>query len=104
MFIGFDKNSQDDRFKIQNKEAVLSKHKSQTRNGGMGYRRRNRRGRSRRKKVFFNRRNPNSGWVCFGDIFANIRQIFYCWEHRVPRGSELHWKGGKIVGHTTRSR
>lgn len=55
-------------------------------------------------KVFENRRNPRASFVPFYDIWLNIKEGLYCWNHRVPRGSYLNWKDGKIHSHTTRSR
>ena len=70
----------------------------------MSYRRRRRSHRPSKKSggVFSNRRNPRSGGVSIFDIVLNIKEGLYCWWHRVPRGSELDWKKGKIVGHRTR--
>lgn len=76
----------------------------------MGYHKRGRRKRRnpQRKKwrmgIFTNRRNPGSRWIPLYDVWLNMKERAYSWWHRVPQGSHVSWKGGKIVGHTTGSK
>ncbi len=71
--------------------------------------RRRRHGGGKKKKtsklgsLLQNRRKPNSRWICLGDIIDNIKERFYCWSNNVPSGSRLHWRKGKVVGHSTRA-
>ncbi len=70
----------------------------------------NKSSRGRKKKqpkqgsILSNRRNPESSWVSFYDIGLNIYEKLFGWWHRVPKGSTLYWRDGKIVGHSTRQR
>jgi len=66
-------------------------------------RHRGERGGSRRKpsllqRILRNRYNPQSPYVTLGDAIANIKAIFFCWSERVPPGSRLLYRNGKIVG------
>jgi len=64
--------------------------------------RRRRKPGKKRTAIFRNRRNPRSRWIPFSDIFLNTYEWFYGFWHRVPKGSTLKWRGGKITGHETR--
>lgn len=76
----------------------------------MGYHKRGRRkGKNPRRKkwrlgVFTNRRNPGFWWISLYDIWLNMKERAYSWWFRVPRGSHILWKGGKIVGHTSKAK
>jgi hypothetical protein len=48
--------------------------------------------------MFRNRYNPGSSYVTLGDVIANVKAIFFCWSERVPPGSRLLYRNGKIVG------
>jgi hypothetical protein len=72
-------------------------------------RRKNSRGRGGRhpkpsllRRIFTNRRDPNSSWVFLADVIDNIREEIHCFLYRVPRGSRLLWdRNGRIRGHAT---
>jgi len=75
------------------------------------FRRRRRRNRGRGKpcllkRIFTNRRNPNSRWLFFSDMIANAREEVFCFLNRVPRGATLKWDGkdNQIRGYETRRR
>jgi hypothetical protein len=36
------------------------------------------------------------------DIYLNVYERIYGFWNGVPRGQKLHWRNGKIVGHTSR--
>lgn len=50
------------------------------------------------QRIFRNRYNPGSSYVTLGDVIANVKAIFFCWSERVPPGSRLLYRNGKIVG------
>ena len=57
------------------------------------------------KRIFTNRRDPNSSWIFLADVIANIREELHCFLFRVPRGSRLLWdRNGRIRGHSTTRR
>lgn len=57
------------------------------------------------KRIFTNRRNPNSSWIFLADVIANVREELYSFVGRVPRGSRLFWdRNGHIRGHSTTRR
>ena len=62
------------------------------------------RGRRRQRKpvIFRNRRNPRSNWISLYDMYLNLREWWYGFSNRVPHGSRLFWRGGRITGHSTR--
>lgn len=62
------------------------------------------RGRRRERKpiIFRNRRNPRSNWISLYDIYLNLREWWYGFSNRVPPGSRLSWRGGRITGYSTR--
>jgi hypothetical protein len=66
-----------------------------------------RQGRSQQKQVslwqriFRNRYNPGSNWVSLGDVVENIRTTWYAWVERVPPGSRLIYRNGRVVGHSS---
>jgi len=62
------------------------------------------RGRRRQRKpvIFRNRRNPRSNWISLYDIYLNVKEWLYAFSNRVPHGSRLFWRGGRITGHSTR--
>ena len=54
------------------------------------------------RRIFTNRRDPNSSWIFLGDVIANVREELQCFFFRVPRGSRLLWdRNGRIRGHAT---
>lgn len=57
----------------------------------------------KRQPIFTNRRNPQSSWVTLNDVITNVKERVYGWFHRIPKGSRLYWRGGKIVGHSTKA-
>ena len=55
------------------------------------------------KKIFTNRRNPNSCWLTLDDVVKNVKEGWYSFWNSVPRGERFYWKKGKIVGNSTRN-
>ena len=67
----------------------------------MSRRRRRRKPPSLLRRIFTNRRDPNSSWVFLADIIGNVKEEWHCFVNRVPRGSRLYWHGSKIRSHST---
>jgi hypothetical protein len=71
----------------------------------MSRRRRGNRGSQRKpptlvQRILRNRYDPHSRRVSINDVLTNIKTIWYAWSHRVTPGSRLHFRDGKIVGHS----
>lgn len=45
-------------------------------------------------------RYSGSNWVSVADVISNIRETWFCFTHRVPPGSRLFWRNGRIAGYT----
>ena len=43
-------------------------------------------------------RGDDSNWVSVADVVANLKETAYCWWNRVPAGSRLMWRNGRITG------
>ncbi|PIQ80315.1 MAG: hypothetical protein COV79_01015 [Parcubacteria group bacterium CG11_big_fil_rev_8_21_14_0_20_41_14] len=56
-----------------------------------------------RRKIFTNRRNPDSRWVTADDVLKNLKEGWYSFWHSVPKGSKFYWRKDKIVGHSSRN-
>jgi hypothetical protein len=53
------------------------------------------------RRIFRNRYNPGSNYVTLGDIIENMKSTWYAWTQRVPPGSRLIYRDGKVRGHTS---
>jgi len=49
-------------------------------------------------RIFHNRYRPDSNWVRLADVIANVKETVFCFLNRVPAGSRLTWRKGKITG------
>ena len=56
------------------------------------------------RRIFANRYDPQSRWVTFADVWENLKSTWFSWTNRVPPGSRLLYRNGRIVGYGTQSR
>lgn len=56
------------------------------------------------RRIFANRYDPQSRWVTVGDAWENLKATWFSWTRRVPPGSRLLYRNGRIVGYTTQWR
>jgi hypothetical protein len=55
-------------------------------------------------RLFANRYDPQSRWVTFADVWENLKAMWFSWTNRVPPGSRLLYRNGRIVGYSTQWR
>lgn len=64
------------------------------------------RGRRQPKRVsllqrIFRNRYSGSNWISLADVIENVKETWFSFTNRVPRGSRLIRRGGKIVGYSS---
>jgi hypothetical protein len=52
------------------------------------------------KRIFRNRYS-GSNWVSLADVLENVKETWFSFTNRVPPGSRLIRRAGKIVGYTS---
>lgn len=98
------------RISMKRRSYLTTKRKEVKQVGYRGYRGRgsgNGQGKRQKAKkkgglgILRNRRNPGFGWITPYDVWLNLKERAYCWWYRVPQGSFIAWRDGKIKGHST---